>query len=270
MPLHDFDPLFGDAPEEVPLDKAPLAGVVAQIQFAPILMLESQSYMAGFQERIRADYPKFSQEQVQVFAPPGMQMLSVPGVTWRFGCVKDNWKVSLSSSFVSLDTRDYTSRANFTARLKSVVSALKDTVGSANVTRIGVRYVDHVKAPEVDGIADMLRTEMLGIGNKLPRDHVQHMAAETYCAVKEGNLLARWGLLPPHATHDPTIMPPSPEPSWFLDIDIFKQYDEPLRELDPEVIHAEVYALATRSYAFFRWATTDRFLDAYRGTKCLP
>ncbi len=268
MPLDDFDPLFGEAPDEVSLKNAPLASVIAQVQFAPILLLRSEAYVATFQERIRADYPKFEQSRVQVLTPPGVTAEIPDEVFWRFTCAKGEWRVSLSSTFVTLDTRAYTSRADFAVRLKSLIVALKATVGSASVMRIGVRYIDHVKSPEVDNMADMLRVEMLGVGNTALRAHLLHSITEMYCNVREGNLLARWGLLPPHGTHEPNLMPPVAGRSWFLDIDIFKQRLEPSEEMDPDSVHSEVFALATRSYAFFRWATTDRFLDVYGATKC--
>jgi uncharacterized protein (TIGR04255 family) len=81
--------------------------------------------------------------------------------------------------------------------------------------------------------------------------------------VAEGHLLSRWGLLPPNGTHDPNAMPPVEGASWFLDIDVFRQFESPHGEMDADMIHTTATALATRSYSFFRWATTDRFLKVY-------
>jgi hypothetical protein len=46
---------------------------------------------------------------------------------------------------------------------------------------------------------------------------------------------------------------------------VFKQYAEPFVEMDVNAIHGVADALAVRSYAFFRWAVTDRFLEVYGG-----
>lgn len=263
----DFDPLFGEPREEIPLESAPLARVLAQVQFAPILRLRSEDFVAPFQERIRSDYSKVEQQRIRLLQPSGDDADPRTEVIWRFLQATAEWRVSLTQTFVALETFAYTSRADFMERLKVVVAALKATVGSARVTRIGVRYVDHVKSPQINRMAEMLRPEMLGIASTPLRERIQHTVNEMFCEVAEGRLLAKWGLLPPNGTHDPEVMPPAPTSSWFLDLDVFKQYAEPFEEMDADEVHRTALALATRSYAFFRWVTTDRFLEVYGGQK---
>jgi uncharacterized protein (TIGR04255 family) len=265
MTIRDFDPLFGEPQEEIPLANAPLARSIVQVQFAPILLIRSEDFIAPFQERIRPDYPNFEQEVAQVHPLFGGEVEQKTAVTWRFLDGTRDWRVSLTPTFLALETLNYTSRADFLGRFKVVVAAFKETVKSARVTRVGVRYVDHVKSPEVEMMAEMLRPEMRGIATSTLRPSLQHSLSEAICTVAEGQLLARWGLLPPHGTHDPSVMPPASTESWFLDLDVFKQYAEPFVEMDVNAIHGVADALAVRSYAFFRWAVTDRFLEVYGG-----
>ena len=263
----DFDPLLVEPVEEIPLANAPLARVVAQVQFTPIFKIRSEDYVAPFQELIRSEYPKALHESHQIAQFFGADATARADIVWRFLSAKGDWQVSLAPTFVALETRAYTSRADFMIRLKRVVTALKSAVGSAQVTRVGVRYVDHLKSPEVERVTEMLRPEMLGVVNTPLRPRLLHMFSEVFCDVAEGKLLARWGLLPPNGTHDPNVIPPIPTASWFLDLDVFKQYAEPFEELDADAIQATAVALATRVYALFRWATTDKFLAVYGGKR---
>ena len=50
-------PFAGPAPAEVPLPRAPLARVIAQVRFPPNLALDKAEEVSGFQKAIRADYP---------------------------------------------------------------------------------------------------------------------------------------------------------------------------------------------------------------------
>ena len=85
---------------------------------------------------------------------------------------------------------------------------------------------------------------------------------EAFCVTKEGNLLARWGFMPADHTHDPEMMPAINQPSWFLDIDSFREEPQ-FASFDAAEISNLAHDLATRSYAFFRWAVTDKLLREY-------
>lgn len=104
---------------------------------------------------------------------------------------------------------------------------------------------------------------MLGISRTHLERNIRHAVNETFCDTAEGGIIARWGTLPPHGTHDPNVMVPAATPSWFLDIDAFAAPGEPNADMDVEAICQSAQALAKRSYAFFRWAVTERFLQVY-------
>jgi uncharacterized protein (TIGR04255 family) len=260
MENRDFDPLFGEPREEIPLKRAPLARVIAQARFEPIFRIRSEDYVATFQDAIRLTYPKVRLQKVAPFPLGGD-----PEAFWSFE--SDSWRVSLTTTFISLETAAYSSRTDFMARFKDIVSALKVTVNSARVTRVGVRYVDQITMPEVDDITKLLRSEMLGVAHSSLAPWLRHSVSEMFCEVAEGNLLARWGLLPPHGSHDPNVMIAGPNKSWFLDFDVYRQYEEPFEEMNAEAIHKMAYSLATRAYALFSWATTDDFAKTYGGAE---
>lgn len=257
-----FDPLFGAAPNEIPLPNAPLCRAVVQVQFTPVMRLRSQDYIASFQDSIRSRYPNVVQERIEIEDPNGS---SHSDVIWRFDDGQGAWRTSVGSTFTALEARKYSSRQDFIARLREVIDALANTTGPLRPTRVGVRYVDHVRSPHVDQIAEMLRPEMTGVAVSSLSSNVQHAVNEMVCRTIEGQLLTRWGVLPPHATHDPGVLDSVPERSWFLDIDAFAGIPRPHQPLDGEAICNLALALATRCYSFFRWAVTERFLAVYGG-----
>ena len=75
---------------------------------------------------------------------------------------------------------------------------------------------------------------------------------------------SRWGLIPANEMHKPNLMLQIAEPSWFLDIDVYKNFAQPaLFEVDR--IETSVVKLAARAYGFFRWVVNDKFLRACGG-----
>lgn len=267
MEMRDtLDPLFGAEREEIPLAAAPLARVVAQVRFPEIVSIGKREFIADFQEAIRKAYPKLDSAEIQVVIAGGAMQPDVRrDMLWRFYDAASVWRVSLTSNFVSLETTGYESRSDFMGRFRVVLDALAQTIAPTLVNRIGVRYVDHIRQPHTNDMDAMIRPQMLGLVTSNLRENIQHSVSETLCKVAEGQLLVRWGLLPPSGTHDPAVLTPADEVSWFLDLDVFQDHGRESLPYDPARLEAAGVALATRAYSFFRWATTDKFISAYGG-----
>lgn len=150
-------------------------------------------------------------------------------------------------------------------RFDKVVRALEKTVRPTHVTRVGTRYVDHVPLKEGGSFQGMLKDEMMGMSGTTLGGNILHSISEIVCKVKEGEMLARWGMLPPRGSHDPEVMPPVMDASWFLDVDTFMNHQSSPIPFESSAIRASAFELATRSYAFFRWAVTEKFLQAFGG-----
>lgn len=259
------DPLTSAAPLEVPLPDAPLVRVIAQVRFPQVLSIEKRDFVAPFQEAIRAQYPVLRAEQTQGLLL-GLQGASPmpPQVIWRFADVEGNWRVSLALDFVAIETTAYESRKNFFERLEAIVQALAEHVSPRVVDRIGVRYIDRVTGAAVKDISKLVRPEILGIVATAAAQHARQTLSESVFTVPEpaAQLLARWGLLPKGGTVDPSAIEPIAEPSWILDLDMFRP--EP-RAFNPSEVVADARSYAERIYTFFRWAVTDDFLQLYGG-----
>lgn len=256
------DPLLDPPPGEVPLRDAPLVRVIAQLRFPIESSVEKAELVEAFQDAIRSAYPVLREEDAQAVTAqvPNAILRVESGKAWRFLDMEANWRVSLNRQFLALETREYTSRAEFMSRLSDVVRALEACVGPRLVDRLGIRYIDRISGDGLKDIARLVRPEMRGIVGSDVSLHVQHSLAESLFATDELSLLARWGQVPPGATIDPTTIEPLAEPSWVLDIDAFST--APFAFGPGEVLErARTYA--ARVYAFFRWVVTDEFLTRY-------
>jgi uncharacterized protein (TIGR04255 family) len=63
-------PLHGPAPAEIPLPKAPLVSVIAQVRFPTLLTVPVAERIIGFQEAIRDRYPYLNREDVPTKVTP--------------------------------------------------------------------------------------------------------------------------------------------------------------------------------------------------------
>jgi len=257
------DPLVAPPPAEVPLERAPLVRVIAQVRFPEVLSVEQRDFVAPFQEAVRARYPVLRQEHTQgILVGPGGVAPAKPQIAWRFGDTDGHWRVSLTPEFLALETTRYVSRSDFFGRLRVVTEALGEHVEPGQVDRLGVRYIDRITGAAVDDLATLVRPEVRGIAGTVAATHAAHALSESMFELSDARVLARWGRLPPGATVDPAAIEPSEEKSWILDLDMFSAGPMPF-VVDRVVAEAERYA--QRVYTIFRWAVTKEFLIRYGG-----
>jgi len=260
---------FGDPVPEVPLPRAPLIAVIAQVRFPSVASIVREDFIGPFQERIREAYPVLRQEREVslVLTPQGVQAGGDSAPVWRFLDRDDSaeWKVSLASSFVALDTSRYTSRNDFLDRLGAVLDALAATVRPSTCDRLGVRYVDRVLLDEDDlSLASLLRAEVLGVATVEPGGDAAlvHNISDSEFRLDDAVLHGRWGQLPPRAQLDPFHGDAVDAASWILDLDM---YDTNLGGFDVGTLTSRAATFAERIYRFFRWAVRPDLLRRYGG-----
>jgi uncharacterized protein (TIGR04255 family) len=269
MPNTEVGTPFGDPVEEVPLAAAPLIAVIAQVRFPPVVSVAREDFIGPFQERIRKTYPVLRQELESsvVLTPQGVHAGGDAAPVWRFLDNSDQpeWKVSLASSFVALDTSRYSSRADFLGRLHTVLDALAATVNPALCDRMGIRYVDRVLLEEPqDQLASLVKPEVLGVAGVDPGSHAAliHSISDTEYRLTDATLHGRWGRIPPKAQLDPSHGDVVDCPSWILDLDM---YETNLGPFNVDELTAAAFKFAERIHRFFRWAIQPDFLRRYGG-----
>ena len=264
MPDNAKSPLSGTAPNSVPLPQTPLTGVLAQIRFPEVFSVAKKEFVADFQELIRGEYPRSQEEQSVIIkvGVGGADQRTTPN--WRFFDAAMQWRISLTTEFVSIETRAYKDRKDFADRIGRILEAVARTIEPSGAVRIGVRFVDRIPSELLSSLDRYVHPQILGFSDPAHQSELERSMHESLFNVEEGKLLARWGMMPGQQSHDPEMLPPIDDRSWFLDTDVFQEFDEMLA-FDAKDLQARSYQLASRAYAFFRAVTTEELLSVYGG-----
>jgi uncharacterized protein (TIGR04255 family) len=256
-------PFGGDEPlEEVLLSRPPLTAVVAQARFPTIASIAREDFIGPFQEAIRDDFPilRAEREASVVITSQGIEPGSESGVVWRFHDREETWHVSLTPSFVALDTSSYVDSADFVNRFRRLLASLDRVIAPATCDRLGIRYVDRIVLESaLDELNDLIRRELVGVASTNLRNEAElvHSISDTRFSVGDAVLHGRWGLLPPNASLDPLHGDPVASPTWILDLDMFssRAYD-----FDVNKVAELTQTYADRIYRFFRWSVMPELL----------
>jgi len=141
--------------EPVIFGQSPLEEVVCQLRFHPILRINAEA-PAGFQERIRQEFPVFGQERgIQLGIAGDRPVLATNEPVLQFKSADEAWTVSLAGNFIALKTVAYSDFDDFMQRLQPVVAALEAEYKPPLYTRVGLRYVNHFfrERPEGNRVA---------------------------------------------------------------------------------------------------------------------
>ena len=256
-------PFSGPPPGEVALVNPPLVRVIGQIAFPTLAKIVQPTVVAPFQESIRATYPLLTQDEIQHIE---MQPAAAPrfqrDIIWRFSSADGKWRVSLSPSFIALETTAYTTRTEFVTRLTSLASALQSTMDPQLYLRVGLRYINRIEGAALEKIETLIKPEVLGVLQTPFKDVAEHLITESILRTEEGQLLARWGSLPANATIDPQAIEPIAAPSWIFDLDISATGQW---AFEGAAIGERLMAFAKRNYAVFRFVVKEEFLSYYGG-----
>jgi uncharacterized protein (TIGR04255 family) len=261
---------FGDeTPGDVPLPRAPLIRTLAQIRFPTFsaFMADEDGVARRFAAALAKDYPLFQvgNEVAVTITPEGVTQKPGIGRIWKLGSADESWHVTLSQTFLSLDTSAYTRRSDFAAKLAEAWSAFTDIARPPFVERLGVRYVNRLAEPsQLARLSELVRGEVLGV-MMAPEAGSELLSAfnEALFKLDDGaSVQARWGMLPPGMIHDPTL-PPVASQSWLLDLDAFHEW-VPAANPGDNIADASA-ELSLRAYQFFRWAVTDEYLREFGG-----
>lgn len=259
---------FGDEPlVEVPLPRAPLARTLVQVRFPRLSTLVSGDGVANaFAAALGQQYPILHEQRETsiTITPDGVTQSPGQGRIWQLRSADESWQISLGDSFLSLDTAAYVSRDDFAVRLHAAWAAFADVASPPFVERIGVRYINRITDPDIlSDLATLVRPEVLGgLGVQLEGVTLVHSVSETLYQIDEQDgLQTRWGMLPPGAVLDPTVIPVA-VPGWVFDLDSFRQAKT---SADPNEVAEHLSALASRAYRYFRWAVKTDFLTRFGG-----
>ena len=196
MPFSAENPFSGSVPPSVHLPNTPLTGVVVQVSFPEQLSLSEPDCIGEFQRAIQTNYPhaESRQDTVLRIGPEGIERVTRP--KWVFSDPSKQWRLSLTNSFIALNTKRYTSRTDLVQRIAFVSETIDEIVKPGFVTRIGVRYADRLRDSLLSDIGSYVRPELLWPSSSEPWKGVRHTYSELTTDIPVGQLTMRWGFSP--------------------------------------------------------------------------
>jgi len=258
--------------EPEPLSNTPLALVVAQIQFPPVLSIQTDDKaLARFQDLLRDRYPYLSiGQQIGInIGPQGVEPQGPPaGRIYQFTDADRAWVVSLTVESVALEARSYTDYADFSDRVLRLIDTVKEVYRIQMRQRVGLRYINEIRHPDVSAINDwtsLLRHELLGLVARddfgpLIRSSLQELSLD----LPNGRLTIRHGYLSQGTTVAPLPgdAPKDEGPFYLLDFDAF---DEQVRDLEDHTLDELLQSYNHTMFQLFRWLVQDRLYDYLKG-----
>ena len=263
-------PFAEASPVEVPLSRAPLVKVLAQLKFPVNARIDTTEGVAGFQD-LRVCVPHHAPRAAAGDRPPGGSRAArcsggaAAASLWRLSSLDDDWTIVIARDFLAIETSSYTSRDDFLQRFERVLDAMTKAGLSPVVSdRLGVRYIDRIEGEDmISDLPLLVRRELLGVGDvELPeRSEIIGSVSQTHLRIDDMQIRAGWGLLPPNAVMLPGIDGVDVK-TWVLDVDVFTERVKPFSVED---VVSETTVAADHAYRFFRWAVTDEFLRRHGG-----
>lgn len=249
-------------------ERNPLAQVICQLRFPPILSIASQE-PAEFQERIRADYPLYEAQEAIAVPTAFAEMLrglSLPGpilVGHNFSTENRSRSITINRDFLAVEERSYQRWERFVQELEQAKTALEQVYKPAFYSRVGLRYVNIIDREQLGLPADdpweaLLKPALVGmLGTRELRDEISEingLAQVRLHEVEQGAARISFGLRPrsPGSEVDHRQV-------FIIDADLFTE----TRQLPADVIPI-LNEFNTITGRLFRWAITDRLRDALR------
>jgi len=232
--------------------------------------------VVSFQEAIRRDYPDYQKQNrtALILTPAGVQAQSEPTILHRFSDTSAKVAVVLAPDFLALETMAYTGIDDFGERLLRVADAVRISFEPAQITRIGLRFINELRFTTQGAkteMRDAITQELLGPAGV---DELQATLVSTQQVLEfAGNdhrMLVRHGLNPSGGT-TVDVLPVEgatfdPRPFYLLDIDVFTEQHIPYH-LDG--IDDRLGRFNDLVRTFFAWAIREPYRRSVLGQQDL-
>lgn len=261
------NPFTGQPVEETQLTAAPLILVISQIRWPQITTLSGDiSRIAdSFGRAVSHEYPIMNQhKEVQYQLSPQGVSQSQGDDIFEWMSADGDWSILISPRFITFQTKTYSNRHDFFARMEAALKILVSIVEIPVVERIGFRYTNRISEREdYARLGDLVEVPALDSSGFDESVEMIHTLTEAVYRIDKSHLRVRSALLPRGGTIDPVI-PPVDSPSWVMDLDASSDSRVPF-DLTQSI--AKASELATLAYAYFRYAVKPEFTIHFGGPR---
>lgn len=244
---------------EVKMGNPPIAKALCQVNFPLEPQLQEEKNIRKFRDAVRPSYPGFQVEIVQAGIVGPDQTLHQGGAAknWNFWSVDNSWRIVLSPTFVTLETSSYSRVTELVERFEAVLAFLLKHIGPARRDRLGVRYLNALRAGgDVPALLRLVNPVFHGIAGAGVVEEGEFLSTwsdtRLLLGQGEGQMSIKAGVVPPQVALD--IHPGFEQRVFGLDYDTF---DLRPKSLDPKDTVEDVKYFHSWIYRAFRWSLSD-------------
>ena len=267
------NPFTSDYAERVPLSSDPLARVLVQVRFLPILMLSTEEGVARFQDFVREDFPyllTFTQQDeisnIGSGGSIGSEVKSSTVTVHHFVSKDQKSRLTLMKNALTLETAEYIQRERFISSFEKVLDNFFKNYQPI-VNGMGFRYVNRLPAEGEDGVppvSELVIPQLLGVRSTFNEAHCVRERFNAEVITPEGRVILNWGFSPARELHDYAVLYPVDVPTWYLDIDSTTVNDSSTKLEDIDRVMEGIVKLADRGRTIFSWSVTQKFFEIFK------
>lgn len=270
------NPFLGSFADRVPLRPDPLARVLVQLVYQPVMKIGTTDGLARFQDAIRSRYPTVQsmKEVVEIGEIDAQGERKAPhntvtGLLYQFISSDGASRLTVADNCLTLETAHYISRETFLAELRFIFECFLPEY-SPVITRIGFRYVNRISAIGENGealIPTLVRKELLGLHGLFSDNPPERELSDARFLVPEGMINMTWGYTEANFVHAPEVLMPTGVPAWVVDIDTITHDDNMAIVGKAESLDSlidKIKDLANRGRTVFNWCVTSEFLEMFK------
>jgi uncharacterized protein (TIGR04255 family) len=246
--------------KEIRLQTPPLAEVLCQVKFNPILRI-SKDTPIDFQEAIRQQFPSLIVEQGVFLQFTGAAASEKPPMDtapriYRFRTPDELSHIALAMDFFALSTKHYTHWDNFNSDLDLGYKAIQKIYKLPYATRVGLRYINrfdktNTGCADLGQILDLFRPELTCLIRADVWQEPREFLSQVVLDDDQAKLAIRIAL---GKENDELFV--------ILDLDYFEEGQVSLENISEKLNHYH-----NRIYDAFRWCILDTSLVHFQSTK---
>lgn len=251
------------------LHKSPLILVLAQVRFAPVLLIKE--YIPAIQDELRRQkYSDYRAEQIQQVRFTGAEVKAEQTNRWVFASRDRREAVIIAPDFVVCETSNYDVFETFLDKFQPVLALLRETISPDFAGQVGLRYVDLIRPSQGKAASDYLCESLRG----LSKDRLKATSALQQFIVQaqtgHGELTIRSfdssgeSILPPDlasAHIELSLNVDTNELCRILDIDHISRVQS---DFDPSMLVDRLWDLHGPSEDAFLAATTSEAIESWK------
>ena len=242
----------------------PIAEVICQLRFPEILTIGANPPVE-FQEAIRDAFPRYTVLQERpapkIVGNPGNPVVQPQEATKNYQFMSQDgiWRINLTSKFISLACRSYTTWEEFAHHLDKPLAAFIRIYHPAYYERVGLRYVNFISRKKLGlehiPFRDLLQPAYTGLLNEEELDEktFTRNALDVECTIRSGcrvKIHAGIGLVKQNGQRSNEVM-------YIFDQDLYMPGNVPIN-----LSAGALQTLHTHAFPIFRGAVTDTLHEA--------